>query len=300
MKFQDSSPGFTIAPIPHMPLPTPASSPELPITRIEPKSGWAAFNLADLWRFRELLYHLTWRDIKVRYKQTVLGIGWAFIQPLATMLVFALCIGKLGGQSAKIPDYMLFVFAGILPWTFFSNAISTAGLSVIQNQNLVTKVYFPRLIVPMSAIGSALFDFLVGLPLLVLLMAYYQVVPGIGVLLAPVIFGLLVAAAVGVGTLLAALIVTQRDFKYVLNFSVQLWMMATPCIYLSVESFGELAKWLMPINPIYGLILNFRNCLFQMPIDWYSLLVSGSISVGLLIFGAAYFRKVERGFADVI
>ncbi|QVL31147.1 ABC transporter permease [Telmatocola sphagniphila] len=281
--------------------PTPAAPlPELAITVIQAKQGWAAFRLAELWRFRELLYYLTWRDIKVRYKQTVLGVAWAFIQPLATMLVFALCIGRMGGVANQIEHYSLFVFAGILPWTFFSNAISTAGMSVIQNQNLVTKVYFPRLLVPISSVGSALFDFLVSITLLVVLMLVYQVTPGITLLLAPVIMGLLIASALGIGILLAALIVAQRDFKYVLNFAVQLWMLATPCIYLPSESIGSLSQWLMPLNPVYGLILNFRQCVLNGPLDWYALVVSGGISLMLFLFGSAYFRRVEKGFADII
>jgi lipopolysaccharide transport system permease protein len=288
----DSSPGFA--------MPAGPALAEPRITRIAARSGWAAFNVAELWRYRELLYYLTQRDIKVRYKQTVLGVGWALLQPAATMIVLWLVIGRMGGANQSIANYPLFVFAGVLPWTFFANAIANAGLSVVQNQHLVTKVYFPRLLVPLSSVGAALFDCLISLSLLGIMMAVYQTAPGWSLLLAPLIFALLIAAAVGVGTLLAALIVVQRDFKYVLHFGVQLWMFATPCLFLGADAIGETARWLLPINPAYGLILNFRQCVLGGPLDLYALACSGGVAVGLLLVGAAYFRRVEKSFADII
>ena len=286
------------------PLPNVWSSDEddLPVTVIEPRPGWHIVDVRELWRYRELLVFLAWRDVAIRYKQTILGVGWAVLQPLATMLVFSLFLGKMGGLAKEMPKgfYSLFVLVGVLPWTFFSNGISLAGNSVVTNQNLVTKVYFPRLLIPISAVGGCLFDFAISVVLLAGMMVWYQVVPGWQILLAPLVMLLLIAAAVGVGTLLAALIVAQRDFRYILNFAVQLWMFATPAIYLTEFAPGSLSAWLMPLNPVHGLIDAFRHTILGGKIDWYSFGVSGAVSLALLFLGGLYFRKVERGFADII
>jgi lipopolysaccharide transport system permease protein len=235
-----------------------------------------------------------------RYKQTVLGLGWAFAQPVATMAVFSLFLGRAAGLADTVENYALFVFAGVLPWTFFSNAVISAGNSVVSNERLVTKVYFPRLIVPLSAVGACLFDFFIALLLLAGMMAWYGVVPGWQVALAPVVFLLLMATAAGVGILLSALIVSHRDFRYVLNFGVQLWMFATPTIYLAGDSLGPTGKTWLPLNPAQGLIENFRRCLLGGELNWYSLAVSGSVGLVLLVVGCLYFRRVEQQFADVI
>jgi lipopolysaccharide transport system permease protein len=258
-------------------------------------------DLRELWRYRELLFFLTWRDVKVRYKQTVLGAAWAVLQPLATMAVFTVFIGNMAGASGKIQHYPLFVFAGLLPWTFFANAISSASQSIVGSQSLVTKIYFPRLIIPASAVGACHVDLAITLVMLLVMMPFYGVWPGTGMLLAVPIILLLVLAAVGVGALLSALTVAYRDFRYVVPFSVQLWMFATPCIYLNAaEVVGPRGQALLPLNPAYGLILNFRQAMLGGPIDAYSLAISGAVSVGLLDLGCLYFRRVERSFADVI
>jgi homopolymeric O-antigen transport system permease protein len=274
---------------------------ELPLTVIEPQPGWRVVNLGELWRYRELLYFLTWRDIKVRYKQTALGAAWAILQPFATMLVFSLFFGRLASMPAGGAPYPLFVFAGLLPWFFFSNAIASAGQSVVGNQNLVTKVYFPRLIIPLGAVGASLVDFAIGFGMLLAMSLYYGIVPGWEILLViPISVGLLVAAT-GVGTLLSALTVAYRDFRYVVPFTVQLWMFATPCIYLSAEAFGS-PRWeaFLPFNPAYGLIENFRDAVLGGPFNIYSLSISTGVSLVLLVLGCLYFRRVERGFADII
>ena len=291
--------------VPHVPVVTSepeetAREAEPPITVIEARPGWRIIDFRELWRFRELLYYLTWRDIKVRYKQTVLGVGWALLQPLAAMLVFAVFIGRLGGIGVGVPNYPLFVFAGILPWTFFANSVITAGNSVVANERLVTRIYFPRLLVPLSCVTAASFDFFIALAMLGTLMAVYGVALSWTILLAPFIFGLLVMTTIGAGTFLAALIVSQRDFRYILGFGVQMWMFATPSIYLPSDSFGPLAQTWLPLNPAHGLILNFRQAMLGGPLDWYALGVSASVAIGLLVIGAAYFRRVERTFADVI
>jgi lipopolysaccharide transport system permease protein len=273
---------------------------DLPVTIIECKPGWHLVNLGELWRYRELLYNLTRRDISVRYKQTVLGAAWALLQPLTTMVVFAFFLGRMGGVSIGVENYPLFVFAGVLPWTFFANAVTQAGNSVLVNQNLVSKVYFPRLAIPVSAVGANLFDFLIAMALLALMMVWYGVVPNARSLLAPFIMLLLTATALGVGTLLAALIVAQRDFRYVLNFTVQVWMFATPCIYLPLTAVGPTARLLLPLNPAYGLLLNFRQSILGGELDWYALWVSSVVGMVALLIGCFYFRRMERSFVDVI
>jgi lipopolysaccharide transport system permease protein len=285
------------APVEQMP---PAN--ELPVTVIEPRSAWRIVDFRELWRHRELLYFLVWRDVKVRYKQTVLGLLWAVIQPLATMAAFTLFLGQATGVVGELSyPYSLFVFAGLLPWMFFAGAVASAGQSVVGNQNLVTKVYFPRLIIPLSAIGVGLLDFFIGFGLLLGLMAIHGVWPGANVLWTPVVFVLLMAAALGVGILLSALTVAYRDFRFIVPFLVQLWMFATPSIYMQAErAVGERVQSLLPLNPAYGLIVNFRQAVLGGPMDFYALGVSALVSLALLVLGCAYFRRVERNFADII
>jgi len=281
--------------------PTSAEMNDLPVTVIERRPGWQFLNLRELWRYRELLFFLTWRDIKVRYKETVLGAAWALLQPLATMVVFSLFLGRMAGVSSTEIPYPLFVFAGILPWTFFANAVSSAGGSIVGSQNLVTKVYFPRLIIPMGAVAAGLVDFGIAFGMLLVLMPCYGVLPGFGLLLVPLLALLLVIAALGVGTLLSALTVAYRDFRYVVPFMVQLWMFATPCIYLDAgKVIGPRWQALLPLNPAYGLIANFRQAMLGGPLDLYALAVSGTVSLVLLLLGCFYFRRVERRFADII
>jgi lipopolysaccharide transport system permease protein len=215
--------------------------------------------------------------------------------------VFSLFVGRLVGEPPGGVPYPLFVFAGLLPWTFFANALTAAGTSVVGNQNLVTKVYFPRLIIPISAAGAGLVDFAIAFGMLGLLMAYYGVGPGLGVVLVPVILLLLVTAVLGAGTLLAALTVAYRDFRYVVPFMIQFGMFATPCIYMDPAAVvGPVGRAVLPLNPAYGLILNFRQALLGGTFDWYALWVSAAVSVGLLVLGCAYFRRVERTFADIV
>jgi lipopolysaccharide transport system permease protein len=272
-----------------------------PVTIIERQSGWRIVNLAELWRYRELLQFLAWRDIKVRYKQTVLGAAWAVLQPLATMVVFSLFLGRMAGIADKIEHYSLFVFSALLPWTFLATAITAASQSIVGSQNLVTKVFFPRLIIPVAALGAGFVDFLIGFGLLCAMMIYFGIVPRATVVLAALSTLLLVLAAVGVGSLLSALTVAYRDFRYVVPVAVQLWMFATPCIYLDATTVvGPRGLLLLPLNPAYGLILTFRQAVLGDPLDWYAFAVSAVVSVALLFIGCTYFRRVERNFADII
>jgi lipopolysaccharide transport system permease protein len=294
-----------LAEVPSRRLPVCDSAPvvadEPPLTVIEPRSGWLAINLKELWRYRELLYFLTWRDVKVRYKQTALGAAWAVLQPFATMVVFSLFVGRLVDSNPGGIPYPLFAFAGLVPWMFVANALAAAGTSVIGNQNLVTKVYFPRLIIPISAAAAGLVDFAVGFGMLLLMLLYYGVTPGLGVVLAPGILAVLAAATLGAGILLAALTVAYRDFRYVVPFLLQFGLFATPCVYLNPDAVvGPTGRALLPLNPAYGLILNFRQSLVGGPFDWYALVVSSAVGLGLLLAGCLYFRRVERAFADIV
>ncbi len=273
----------------------------LPVTILERKPGWRVIDLGELWRYRELLYFLTLRDIKVRYKQTILGAAWAILQPLATMLVFSLFFGKVAGNPSSSVPYSLFVLAGLVPWMFFSNAIAQAGQSVVGNQNLVTKIYFPRLMIPMGAVAAGLVDLAISFAMLVVMMLWFGMTPGWSFALVPFFTFGLVIAALGVGTLLSALTVAYRDFRYAVPFLVQFWMFATPCIYLqSGSQISARLSYLLPLNPAYGLIANLRQAILGGPIDGYSLAVSTTVSVLLLLVGCLYFRRVESDFADII
>ncbi len=273
----------------------------LRVTVLERKPGWQLLDLVELWRYRELLYFLTLRDIKVRYKQTALGAAWAILQPLATMLVFSLFFGRVAANPSSTVPYSLFVLGGMVPWMFFSNAIGQAGQSVVGNQNLVTKIYFPRLMIPMGAVAAGLVDLAVSFVMLVVLMLWFGITPGWSFILVPFLTFVLLIAALGVGTLLSALTVAYRDFRYAVPFLVQFWMFATPCLYMqtNVSSNPGLIR-LLPLNPAYGLIANLRQAMFGGPIELYSLAVSTAVSIALLLIGCFYFRRVERDFADII
>lgn len=281
-------------------IPPPA---EPSLTVVEPRAGFTLSDLNELWRYRELGYYLILREMKLRYKQTILGVGWSLFQPIATVMVFVVFIGYMGKTAEGIPNYVLHVLLGVLPWTYFASAINNAGNSLVANERLVTKVYFPRLLLPLSNVGSATVDFGVALGLVALVMAYSGVAPGWSIVFAPLVIGLIAMLAVGLGVLLSALIVAQRDFRYLLNFGIQLWMFATPCIYLGRHAIGPRGEQLLTLNPMYGLILCFRNLVLGHPMDahsWFALGMSAVMAVTLLLAGLVYFRRVERTFADTI
>ncbi|QEL15548.1 ABC transporter permease [Limnoglobus roseus] len=283
-------------------LALPAAKPPAPrpITRIGPKPRWQLVDLRELWAARELLFQLARRDVSVRFKQTIFGFAWAVVPAVSTMLVFTVFLGRLGKLGEGDPLYPLFVLGGTLPWAFFSSAVAAAGNSLLNNQGLVTKVYFPRLILPLAAFGTPAVDLAIGCGLLFALMAWYGVVPTAGLVLLPLAAAVLALAAAGVGILLSALIVAQRDFRFLLGLGLQLWMFATPCIYLKPETFSDDTRALLPLNPAYGPILAFRQSILGGPIDAYALGVSALVSVLLLFVGLLYFRRTERSFADVI
>jgi lipopolysaccharide transport system permease protein len=280
------------------PPPALTGATEPVLTILQPTSGWQLVNFRELWRFRELLFFLAWRDLCVRYRQTVLGIAWAVLQPLATMLVFTLFLARAMNQDTLGVPYSLFAYAGLAPWFFFANAIGAAGQSVVSNQNLITKIWFPRLLIPLSAVAVALVDFLVSCVVLAGWMLWFGVAPGWDVLLLPVLMLVLLLAALGVGTLLSALTVCYRDFRHVLTFLVQLWLFATPSVYL--ETTGWLSGAWLGLNPAHGLISGFRASLLGTPWDVPAVLSSAMTSIVLLGLGCLYFRRVERSFADII
>jgi lipopolysaccharide transport system permease protein len=274
---------------------------ECGVTIIEPRRGWAPIRWAELWRYRELLYFLTWRDVKVRYKQTVLGAAWAILQPLLTMIVFSLIFGRLAGLGTKtggIP-YPIYVYAGLLPWTFFANAIGSSGNSLVGSANLVTRVYFPRLIIPLAAAGAGLVDLAVSFTVLLALMLYYGTALSWQLLLAPLFLVGVLLTATGVASVLSALTVAYRDFQYVIPFLVQLWFFVTPVIYPS-SILPEPWRWLLALNPMAGLIDGFRAAFLARPLEWPHIGVSLAVSALLFLSGAAYFHTVERRFADII
>lgn len=276
-----------------------ARLPENPLVVIEPSSGWIPLNLSDIWQYRDLLYILTMRDIRVRYKQTLLGAAWAIIQPLFTMLIFTLFFGKLAGMPSDGIPYPLFAYAGLLPWTFFSNAVTNSGNSLVGNSNLITKVYFPRMIIPMASVASGLLDFLIAFGLLVVLMFYYGVGLSINILMLPVLVVLTSLLAIGVGMWMSALNVKFRDIRYALPFLIQLGMFATPIIYPS-SLVPEKWRWLLFINPLAGQIEAYRSAFFGKPFDWFALGISAVFTLAILFYAAFSFKRMEKSFADII
>jgi len=273
---------------------------EIPTTHIRPIRGWSSINLRELWEYRDLLRLLAWRDIKVRYKQTALGVGWAVLQPLLTMMVFSLFFGRL----AKVPSdglpYPIFTFTALVPWGFFSTSLTQSSNSLVGNANLIKKVYFPRLVIPMSCSASALVD--MGIAFLVFLgfMMGYRVAPTWNVIWLPALVLLALVTSLGVGLWLSALSVRYRDVRYIVPFLMQFWLLATPIAYPS-SLLGEPWRTLYGLNPMAGVVEGFRWALLGSgPTPGPMLAVSSLAAVLLLISGALYFRRMEATFADVV
>jgi lipopolysaccharide transport system permease protein len=256
---------------------------------------------ADIWRFRELLYFLSWRDILVRYKQTAIGVAWALIRPLLTMLAFTIVFGHIAKMPSNGVPYSILVFAGLLPWQFFSTAFADAGSSLVLNANLVSKVYFPRIIVPTSAVVVNVFDFAVSFAIMAVLMAWYRFAPGWRVVFLPCFILLLVAVSSAFGYWFAALNVKYRDFRYVIPFFVQFGVYISP-VGFSSAVVPDRWRFLYSLNPMVGVIDGFRWALLNgtAPIYWPGFLVSVVLALTLLVFGVAYFRRTERTLADII
>ncbi|TWU55224.1 ABC transporter permease [Rubripirellula reticaptiva] len=256
---------------------------------------------ADLWRYRELFQVLAWRDVSVRYKQTVIGVLWAFIRPMLTMIVFTIVFGKVAGlPSDGTAPYALLVFAGMLPWTFFSTALSDASSSLVANANLISKVYFPRLIVPASTVVVAFIDFLISFSLLVLMMVWYQWLPGWQILLLPVFVVLAFFASLGPALWITALNVKYRDFRYIIPFIVQFGLYVSP-VGFSSSVIPEKWRLLYSLNPVVGVIDGFRWCILgESTIYWPGFAGSLTVTAFFLWFGIRQFRKMEKSFADLI
>jgi lipopolysaccharide transport system permease protein len=254
----------------------------------------------EVWRYRELFYFFAWRDLKVRYKQTVLGVLWAIIQPLFTMLVFTLLFGRLAGIPSDGTPHPVFYFAGLLPWIYVSTTLAAAGNSLVGNAGLLTKVYFPRVILPASAALSALLDFAIGSVMLVVLMVWYRMPVHLTLLLWPLLALPMLALTLGLGMILAALNVKYRDIKHAMPFGIQLWLFLTPIIYPTSMVPGRY-QTLLALNPLAGLIDAFRwTVVPTKPLDLVALAASLAITLALFVAGWFYFRSTERGFADII
>lgn len=269
--------------------------------KIRPSKGWVSLKLKDVWEYRELLFFLAWRDIQIRYKQTVLGAAWAVIQPFMTMVVFSIFFGKL----AKIPSdgmpYPIFAYAALVPWTFFANALSQASNSLVGSSNLIKKVYFPRLIIPVSAVMSGILDFLISFLVLIALMVFYGIVPDLSHLVWIPVFTLLaLTCALGVGLWLSAINAEYRDIRHAVPFLIQFWLFATPVAY-PASLLQEPWRTIYGLNPMVGVIEGFRWALLGSDSSMQGpLIMSALVSVILLVSGAFYFRRMEKNFADLI
>ena len=272
----------------------------LPTLRISPPSRWTSLEFRELWEYRELLYFLIWRDVKVRYKQTALGAAWAVIQPFFMMVVFSLFFGRL----AKVPSdgipYPVFTFCALLPWQLFANALTESSNSLVGNQNLITKVYFPRLVVPISAVLGGLVDFVIAFVILLGMMLYYGIVPGWAIVTLPGFILLAVLTALGVGLWLSALNVQYRDVRYTIGFLVQLWLFLTPVAYPS-SIVPEKWRPLYGLNPMSGVVEGFRWALLGKSQPPGAMLwVSVAVVIVILFGGLYYFRRMEQQFADIV
>lgn len=271
---------------------------------IEPRNSWVALEMGELWAYRELLYFLTWRDIKIRYKQSVLGAAWAIIQPLVTMLIFSFALARVADMSSKtggIP-FGLATYVALTPWTFFAGAVTNSGNSLVGSANLISKVYFPRMLVPAAAVAASVLDFAIAFAFLIPLFFFYHYTPALtpNLLLLPLLLVLLLVLALSVGMWMSALNVKYRDIRYALPFLIQVGMFASP-VFFWLGWIKE-ARWrtLMMLNPMTGILEGFRAALFGLPINWPALGVSGLVSGLLLVYALYTFRRMESSFADII
>jgi lipopolysaccharide transport system permease protein len=266
---------------------------------IRPRRGWQAIDFKEAYLYRELLAFLVWRDVKIRYRQTLLGGLWAVLQPLIAMLIFTFIFNRMAGVKSDGPPYPLFAFAGLAPWTFFSTAVTQSSNSLISNQQLVSKVYFPRIFIPLGAIGALLLDLLLSLGLLLLMMLYYHWHLTAAVLWLPIFLAGAVLAAAGTGLTLSALNVSFRDVKYAVPFMVQMGIFITPVIY-PARYLPHRWQILMGLNPMAGVVIGFRHALLGSPASWQVMGLSLGVSVCLFVSGLLIFRRMENRFADII
>ena len=276
------------------------ATPDAAFTYIRAVEGWASLNLRELWSSRELVYFLAWRDIKVRYKQTALGVAWAVLQPLFAMTIFSVFLGKLARVPSDGVPYPIFSFAALVPWTFFAHGLSQAADSLVSSQNLIKKVYFPRLAIPIATVASGVVDFALALLVLLGMMVLFGMAPTLNAFWIVPLVALALVAALGAGLWLAALNVKYRDVRYVVPFLTQAWLFATPVVYPS-SLLGEPWKTLYGLNPLAGTVEGFRWALLGTPAPSASMLAASAFAaVVLLVSGTIYFRRVEARFADII
>ncbi|MBW3466586.1 ABC transporter permease [Arthrospiribacter ruber] len=267
-------------------------------TIIEPSKGWKVIDFEELWRYKDLLYFLTVRGIKARYAQSILGIGWAIIQPLFTTLVFTVVFGGLAKVDSDGMPYILFSYLALWPWNYFSGTLNESANSLVANAGMITKVYFPRLILPLAAIFSKLLDFIISFVVLLVLLIYFKVVPGLGIIFLPLLLIQLLMTSLGIGMILSAMAVQYRDVKYALTFIVQLLLYGAPVVY-STTAVPEQWQFLYSLNPMVGVIEGIRAMFLSRPMPWDWIWPGAFIGVILFVFGLFYFRKMEKVFADV-
>jgi len=269
-------------------------------TLIEPSKGWISLDLKELWRYRELIGFLAWRDITAQYKQAFFGIAWALVKPISQALIYTLVFGKVAKLTSSGMPYMLFTFCGIMAWGFFSASLSSSTASIVGNRNLITKIYFPRLIIPFSALGRGSVDFLISCAVFAIMMVVYGVFPGWKILAFPFFLALGLAITLGMGLIFSAISVKYRDLAYALPFMVQLWFWVTPVAY-GLENIPEKLSWIFYLNPMTWIILGFRwSLLGAGEMHWQKILITALFSFAVLLFGLFYFKRMEDEFADVI
>ncbi len=272
----------------------------VPVIRIEPTKGWVALQLKELWAYRELLYFLIWRDVKVRYKQTALGVSWAIIQPVCTMIIFSLFFGRLAKMPSDGIPYPIFSYAALVPWTFFALGLGQASNSLVGSANLIKKVYFPRLSIPIASVTSGIVDFSIAFIVLLGMMLYYGILPTLNIIWLPCMLLLTVTTSLGVSLWLSAMNVHFRDVRYVIPFLTQIWLFATPIVYPS-SLLSEPWRTLYSLNPMVGVVEGFRWALLGTDTaPGPMIIVSTMAALALLVSGLYYFRRLEKTFADVV
>lgn len=306
---------LSVPPVPAPELPAAPEDVDRPVmteTVLAPSKGWIGINWAELFHTRELLYFLVWRDVKVRYKQAVLGVAWVVLQPLFNMVLFTAVFGRAAGFDQRLgpvwgPKYPVFVFAALLPWQLFATALNAGGMSLLAQTNLITKIYFPRLYVPASVIGGALLDMGISMVFVMVLMAWFHVVPPVAIVLLPLLLILTVACALSVAFLFSALTITYRDFRFLIPFISQVWMFVSfvafpPSVFSAI---GPKWRLVLALNPMYGIVTAWRKLILGGAPDWITgwdpiyLATSIVITIGVLLLGMFYFRRTERRFADI-
>jgi lipopolysaccharide transport system permease protein len=283
----------------HSQVPRVIHLPEKPLVTIRPRQSWVALDLRGFWAYHELLYFLIWRDVKVRYKQTVLGVAWAILQPVIMIVIFTVIFGRVAGLPSDGIPYALFAYAGVVTWTFFSAAVLKGGNSLVGSSHLITKVYFPRMIIPAATVLAAVVDLLLAFVVFAPLMFYYGAMPRWQIVTILPVIVLLILLAFGVGMWMSALNVKYRDIGVILPFAIQIWMFLSPVIY-PMSALPPKFRMVMMFNPVSGIIEAARSALFGSPFNWLAILISCVITFLILVCAAFWFRRMEREFADVV